>query len=192
MNKGIAMHSTVQSQRVWDPLVRIFHWSTVLLCSLNWFVLEEGDTAHRWVGYAVGMLLIIRLVWGWVGSYYARFGQWWPTPSRLRQYLQAMRARRHPYYLGHNPVGSLMVLALMLGLCGTALTGWMTTWDAFWGEDWLEELHGFFANGVLTLAGIHAAVVLLLDRLTRSDLLHAMVFGSKRVPPGIKVEDARP
>ncbi|BBT65013.1 hypothetical protein WP8S18E04_03970 [Aeromonas caviae] len=65
--------------KVWDPLIRVFHWATVTLCLLNFFVLEEGSKPHRYAGYAVGILLIIRLLWGLVGPHYARFGQWWPT-----------------------------------------------------------------------------------------------------------------
>ena len=99
--------------KVWDPLIRVFHWATVTLCLLNFFVLEEGSKPHRYAGYAVGILLIIRLLWGLVGPYYARFGQWWPTPARVRYYLRQLAQGRHPYYLGHNPVGSLMILSLI-------------------------------------------------------------------------------
>ncbi|MFM4939026.1 cytochrome b/b6 domain-containing protein [Aeromonas enteropelogenes] len=177
--------------RVWDPVIRVFHWLTVTLCLLNFFVLEEGSRNHRYVGYALGALLLIRLLWGLVGSYYARFGQWWPTPARVRAYLRQLLQGRHPYYLGHNPAGALMIWLLLLSLLGTIVTGWLTTWDAFWGEDWLEELHGVIANTLMAAVGVHAAVVILTDRLTRSDLLRAMVLGKKRVPLHIQVEDPR-
>jgi cytochrome b len=151
-------------------------------------VLEEGSKPHRYAGYAVGILLIIRLLWGLVG------------PLRpLRPVVAnscpgpllpaSARPGRHPYYLGHNPVGSLMIWLLLLSLVGTVVTGWLTTWDAFWGEEWLEELHGIIANTLMAAVGVHAAVVLLTDRLTRSDLVRAMVLGKKRVPANIKVED---
>lgn len=177
--------------RVWDLLIRLLHWSTVLLCALNWFVLEEGSRPHRLVGYTVGGLLLLRLLWGFAGSHYARFGQWFPSPARLRHFFRRLRDGHHPYYLGHNPVGALMILALMTLLGSTVLTGWMTGWDGVADEDWLEELHGTLANSLLALAGLHAAAVLLIDRLTRSDLLRAMVTGSKRVAPDTQVEDPR-
>ncbi|MGY3967954.1 cytochrome b/b6 domain-containing protein [Aeromonas enteropelogenes] len=177
--------------RVWDPVIRVFHWLTVTLCLLNFFVLEEGSRNHRYVGYTLGALLLIRLLWGLFGSYYARFGQWWPTPARVRAYLRQLLQGRHPYYLGHNPVGALMIWLLLLSLLGTIVTGWLTTWDAFWGEDWLEELHGVIANTLMAAVGVHAAVVILTDRLTRSDLLRAMVLGKKRVPLHVQVEDPR-
>ena len=153
--------------KVWDPLIRVFHWATVTLCQLNFFVLEEGSKPHRYAGYAVGILLIIRLLWGLVGPYYARFGQWWPTPARVRYYLRQLAAAAEA--AGKSPA----------------------TWDAFWGEEWLEELHGIIANTLMAAVGVHAAVVLLTDRLTRSDLVRAMVLGKKRVPANIKVEDPR-
>lgn len=177
--------------KVWDPLIRGFHWVTASLCFLQFFVLEEGSKSHRYVGYALVLLLFIRLLWGVGGSYYARFGQWWPTPARIRNYLRQVAGGRHPYYLGHNPIGALMIWLLLLLLVGTAFTGWLTTWDAFWGERWLEELHKFIANTLMTAVGVHAAVVIVIDYFTRSDLLHAMVRGTKRVPADAKVEDLR-
>ncbi len=92
--------------KVWDPLIRVFHWATVTLCLLNFFILEEGSKPHKYAGYAVGILLIIRLLWGLIGPHYARFGQWWPTPARVRYYLRQLASGHHPYYLGHNPVGA--------------------------------------------------------------------------------------
>ena len=183
--------TTSSEVKVWDPLIRVFHWATVTLCLLNFFVLEEGSKPHKYAGYAVGILLIIRLLWGLVGPHYARFGQWWPTPARVRYYLRQLAQGRHPYYLGHNPVGALMIWLLLLSLVGTVVTGWLTTWDAFWGEDWLEELHEVVANTLMAAVGVHAAVVILTDRLTRSDLVRAMVLGKKRVPADAKVEDPR-
>ena len=147
--------TTPSEVRVWDPLIRVFHWATVTLCLLNFFILEEGSKPHKYAGYAVGILLIIRLLWGMVGPHYARFGQWWPTPARIRYYLRQLAQGRHPYYLGHNPVGALMIW-LLLSLVGTVVTGWLTTWDAFWGEDWLEELHEVVANTLMAAVGVHA------------------------------------
>ncbi|QXC38237.1 cytochrome b/b6 domain-containing protein [Aeromonas jandaei] len=183
--------TTSSEVKVWDPLIRLFHWATVTLCLLNFFVLEEGSKPHRYVGYTLTLLLLVRVVWGFAGSYYARFGQWWPTPGKVRSYLQQLLKGRHPYYLGHNPMGALMIWLLILLLVSTITTGWLTTWDAFWGEDWLEELHGTIANTLLAAVGVHAAVVILTDRLTRSDLLHAMIVGKKRVPADARVEDPR-
>ena len=68
---------------VWDPWVRIFHWSTASLFLLDYWLLEGGEPPHEYVGYAVGALLVLRLIWGLIGSRNARFSNFWPTPARL-------------------------------------------------------------------------------------------------------------
>jgi cytochrome b len=166
--------------RVWDPVVRLFHWAVVTACVLNLFVLKPGRLYHRYVGYAVIGLLLVRLVWGFVGSRYARFADFFPTPGRLFPYLRALVARREPRLLGHNPAAAVMMLALMALLAATAVTGWMSTLDAFWGEDWLEELHGGFANAILVLALVHAAAALIESVRHRENLVWAMITGRKR------------
>ena len=76
--------------RVWDPVVRLFHWSVVAGCVLNLAVFTDGKGAHRWIGYAVAVALLIRVVWGFVGTRYARFADFVPRPSGLVAYLKAL------------------------------------------------------------------------------------------------------
>lgn len=166
--------------RVWDPVVRIFHWTVVAGCVLDLFVLEEGSRAHEIVGYVVAAALAVRVVWGFVGTRHARFSDFAPTPRRLRCYLAALAERREPRMLGHNPAGAVMMLALMALLAAVCLTGWMMGLDAFWGADWLEELHGAFANAILALALVHAAAALWESRRHRENLVWAMITGRKR------------
>src|SRR5574343_1858703 len=84
--------STPQRQYVWDPLVRLCHWSLVACVLANFLLLEEGDPPHRWAGYMASGLVLFRLVWGFVGSRHGRFASFFPTPSRLRHHLQQLRA----------------------------------------------------------------------------------------------------
>lgn len=177
--------------RVWDPLIRVFHWATVLLCVLNLFILEEGRRNHRYVGYALAGLLVLRILWGLVGSDYARFAQWFPTPARLGRYLQASWQGKHPYHAGHNPLGALMILLMLTCLVGTAVTGIMTGYEQLFDEDLMEELHEFFAKALQIAIFIHVLAVIVLDRLTRSDLIRAMITGRKRVPAGTEIVDKR-
>ncbi|MNF80324.1 hypothetical protein D3C85_1022070 [compost metagenome] len=177
--------------RVWDPLIRVFHWATVLLCVLNLFILEEGERNHRYVGYALTGLLVLRILWGFVGSDYARFAQWFPTPARITRYLQATLQGKHPYYVGHNPLGALMILLLLTCLVGTAVTGIMTEYESLFGEDLMEELHEFFAKALQMAIFIHVLAVIVLDHLTRTDLIRAMLTGKKRVPAETEVIDKR-
>jgi cytochrome b len=165
---------------VWDPVVRIFHWTVVAGCVLDLFVLEEGGTAHEVVGYIVAAALAARIAWGFVGTRYARFSEFIPHAGVLRDYVGALVRGREPRTIGHNPAGAIMMLALMALLAGVSLTGWMMSLDAFWGVDWIEELHEAIANAILVLALIHAGAALFESWRHRENLVLAMVTGRKR------------
>jgi cytochrome b len=166
--------------KVWDPFVRIFHWSLVGCVLLNQFVLEAGETAHQWAGYIACALVLARVAWGFVGSRHARFADFFPTPGRLSAHLKAVRQGRHPQYLGHNPVAALMMLGLMLLILLLGGSGWLQGTDAFFGEEWLMELHEVLANGLLLAAGLHAVAALVMGRLERVGLVRAMITGVKQ------------
>lgn len=166
--------------RVWDPVVRLFHWTVVTGCVLNLFILEDGELPHEIVGYVVAGALALRVVWGFIGTRYARFRDFLPTPARLTAYVTALLNGREPRMLGHNPAGAAMMLVLMALLAGVCLTGWMSTLDAFWGEDWLEDLHEMLANAILVLALLHAAAALFESWRHRENLVWSMVTGWKR------------
>ncbi|MFM2052927.1 MAG: hypothetical protein RL456_964 [Pseudomonadota bacterium] len=174
-----ATHDTV----VWDPFVRIFHWSLVSCVVLNYFVVDDGETVHQWLGYLASALVTLRIVWGFVGSRHARFSDFFPTPARLRHHLRALRDGRLDAHAGHNPLGALMMLALMATVLALGLTGFLQTTDAFWGEEWLQELHELIGSGLIALAGLHAAAALLMGHLERTNLVAAMVTGVKRRRP---------
>ena len=179
------MHSTHSetSVRVWDPFVRVFHWSLVSCVVLNYFVVEDGETAHQVIGYIAAGLVLARVAWGFVGSRHARFTDFFPTPARLRAQLASLRAGQHPFHPGHSPLGALMMLALMALVLALGLTGFLQTTDAFWGEEWLQELHEELAEALLGLAGVHVAAALLMSVVERTNLVAAMVSGIKRRRP---------
>lgn len=166
--------------RVWDPLVRLAHWGLVICVVLNAWVLEEGELAHRRVGYAACTLVLVRGIWGIVGTRHARFSSFFPTPARLQHQLQAMQRGQVQAYVGHSPLGAVMMLALMGLVLLLGLTGWMQGLDAFFGDEWLEELHKGVANTLLACAGLHAMAALVLGRLERVALVRAMVTGIKQ------------
>lgn len=168
------------SQPVWDRFVRVFHWSLVSCVVLNQFVLEAGETPHEWVGYTASALVLARIVWGFVGSRHARFTDFFPTPTRLAHHLHALRRGEHPQYVGHNPLGALMMLALMGLILALGVTGWMQTTDTWFGEEWLMELHEWLANVLLLAAGLHAAAAIVMGRLERVRLVRAMITGVKQ------------
>jgi cytochrome b len=172
--------SANMSVKVWDRFVRLFHWSLVSCVLLNYFVVDDGEDLHQWLGYAASALVVARIAWGFVGTRHARFSDFFPTPRRLIDHLQAMRAGRAEFHPGHNPLGALMMLALMATVLGLGLTGYLQGTDRFWGEEWLQDLHEWLGTGLITLAGLHAAAALVMGRLERVKLVTAMVTGVKQ------------
>jgi cytochrome b len=166
---------------VWDRFVRVFHWSLVACVLLNQFVLEEGEAPHRWVGYVAAALVVARLAWGFVGSRHARFSDFFPTPARLREHAAALLRGRPAAYVGHSPLGAVMMLTLMALVLALGATGWLQGTDRFWGEEGLEEVHEGLAAALIWLAGVHAAAAIVLGRLEGVDLVRAMLTGVKRL-----------
>ena len=112
-----------ETVKVWDIWVRIFHWSLVVLFVVAYFTAEEENVWHIYSGYAVLGLVIFRVLWGIVGSKYARFSDFIYSPIQVIQYLQGMVAGTPEYYLGHNPLGGWMTVALVAGLLVVSVTG---------------------------------------------------------------------
>ncbi len=168
--------------RVWDPLVRIFHWTLVGGFLVAYVSGDEWDRLHIAVGYTIAGLVAFRLAWGLVGTRHARFGDFVYRPSRVLGYLRDTMALRAKRYLGHNPAGGAMVVALLTMIaiiCGTGIT--MTT-DAFWGVEWVEEAHEIAVNVTLVLIAAHVAGVLVASWEHGENLVRAMVTGRKRAP----------
>lgn len=172
----------MQSIKVWDPLVRVFHWSLVAAFATAWLTADEWQSVHEVAGYGVMGLIAFRLVWGLVGSRYARFRQFVRPPAATLGYLNEVCHRREKRYLGHNPAGAAMVLALLAGLSLLTLSGWLSVTDA--GGDWLEDVHEFIANALLGLVGLHIAGVIFTGLRHRENLIKSMFTGTKRPPDG--------
>jgi cytochrome b len=109
--------------KVWDPLLRIFHWSLVAAFTIAYVTEDEWQNLHVWAGYIVAGLIAFRLAWGFVGPQHARFSDFLFTPATVITYLKEMVALRAKRYIGHNPAGGAMVLALLLSLAATTLSG---------------------------------------------------------------------
>ncbi len=172
--------SKVPTIKVWDSIVRIFHWTVVAACTLNLFILEEGKYWHRVTGYVVAGAIVVRVLWGFFGTKHARFRDFLPTPGRVMVQIREIVARNERRYIGHNPLASVMMLVLIALLSATALTGWMTTLDAFWGEKWLQQLHGTIANSIMVLVFIHVGAAIVESWRHRENLVWSMVTGRKK------------
>jgi cytochrome b len=167
------------SRPVWDLFVRVFHWTLVVCVLLNSFVLDDGETVHQWAGYLASALVLARVVWGFVGSRHARFTDFFPTPGRIARHMRGMWSGQVEHHWGHNPLGALMMMALMGLVLALGVTGWMQGLDAFWGEEWLQDLHEEIGEALIILVGLHAAAALIMGRIERTRLVKAMVTGVK-------------
>lgn len=170
---------TAHAVRVWDPFVRVFHWSLVACVVLNYFVVEDGETLHQWLGYIATALVCARIVWGFIGTRHARFADFFPTPQRLLRHFHQVATKQPDFHPGHNPFGALMMLALIALVLGLGLTGFLQTTDAFWGVEWVQELHEMLASTLIALAGLHAFAAIVMSRIERINLVAAMITGVK-------------
>ncbi|MEJ1994876.1 MAG: cytochrome b/b6 domain-containing protein [Limibacillus sp.] len=169
-----------ETVKVWDPLVRGFHWSLAASFLVAWVTAEDIESLHIWAGYAAAGLVVFRLLWGLVGSRYARFGQFVRRPGAVLSYLGDVLRGREKRFLGHNPAGSAMILLMLATLLAVSVTGWLYTTDAFWGAGWLEESHEALANLLLVFVLLHLSGVLLASIRHRENLVAAMFSGRKR------------
>ncbi|MDR3371904.1 cytochrome b/b6 domain-containing protein [Rhodoferax sp.] len=172
---------------VWDSFVRVFHWSLVICIGTAWLSSNDAATLHTVVGYIAGGLVIGRVIWGFVGSKYARFSQFVRSPRIVIRYMKSIVSRREVRYLGHNPAGGAMIIALILAVFATCISGWMLTTDAFWGVLWVQEVHGFAARGILLMVLFHVIGVLVASVRHRENLALAMFSGHKRRPGPVDV-----
>jgi cytochrome b len=169
------------TMRVWDPVVRVFHWSLVAAFATSWLTGDEVKSVHLASGYVIIGLLAVRLVWGLVGTKHARFSDFVHRPSTVLSYLRDVVRLKAARYLGHNPAGGAMILALLTGLAVACATGFMMTTDAYWGVEWVEDVHEAAANILIILVGLHLAGVALASVEHRENLVKAMITGWKRL-----------
>jgi cytochrome b len=166
--------------KVWDPFVRVFHWSLVALFATAYVTGDEIERVHIAAGYAIAGLLALRIVWGFVGPCHARFADFVRSPRDALGYLRDVLLLKARRYIGHNPAGGLMVVALIVMLVGTCTTGYLMTTDAYWGSKVLEDVHGALANATVALVVLHVLGVLAASFEHRENLVKAMVTGRKR------------
>ena len=180
--------------RVWDPLVRLFHWSLAAGFATAFIVEDDLLGVHVWAGYLVLILIAIRLVWGVIGTEHARFGDFVRGPGQVLAYVKDALRFRAPRYLGHNPAGGAMVIALLLSVAATGLTGMalygaeefsgplaglMSGVSAASGE-MLEEVHEVLANVTLGLILLHIVGVVFSSLSHGENLIGSMISGFKR------------
>jgi cytochrome b len=176
--------------KVWDIFVRLFHWLLVASFAISWFTQEQQYENHLWAGYTVLTLICLRTVWGFVGSTYARFKNFIPTPKVLINYVHSIITKRSPRYIGHNPAGGIMIVLMLLTLLtitssGIALDGaenWsgpLAEFNLYHYTDQIKSLHIMSTNVLLALIVLHLLGVLHSSISHRENLVKAMISGHK-------------
>lgn len=189
--------SDATTVKVWDPLVRIFHWSLVLFFAIAYLTEDDFETIHSYAGYTVAALVGFRLVWGLIGTRHARFSDFVKSPATTIDYIKRMQSGSAPRYRGHNPAGGAMVMALLFSLLMTTLCGISLlaidgegplagTFFASLPEDPIEALHELFANGTLLLIFLHVAGVIYSSYEHKENLVRSMIHGRKQALPDDK------
>ncbi|MCA8880945.1 MAG: cytochrome b/b6 domain-containing protein [Rhodobacteraceae bacterium] len=168
--------------KVWDPAVRLFHWSLVAGFAANAIITDPESKIHRWIGYTVLSLVLFRLVWGVVGSRFARFSSFPPDLKGAREQLQDILTGRRRVHLGHTPLGGLMIYNLLATILVICISGYLMTTDRFWGTEWTEELHAAAVTWAELSVIAHITAVILESRRTGVNLPRAMMTGVKSVP----------
>ncbi|MFC1684076.1 cytochrome b/b6 domain-containing protein [Pseudomonadota bacterium] len=181
-----------QDIKVWDPMVRIFHWGLAAIFVIAYATEDELMTVHAYAGYVIIGLLAFRLIWGFIGTRHARFSDFVRPPHEAIAYVKDMVALRAKRFLGHNPAGGLMIMALLLSLLLTTLTGLVAygvegggplagglSGAGEFAKEAFEEIHEFFANFTLFLVVVHVAGVILGSILHSENLIRAMFTGKK-------------
>ncbi|MBT2335100.1 cytochrome b/b6 domain-containing protein [Variovorax paradoxus] len=166
--------------QVWALWLRATHWALVAAIAVAWFSGEALLRQHELAGYAALALIAGRCVGGWLGGRYARFRQFVRSPAQVRHYAAEVLARREKRYLGHNPLGGWMVVALLATVTAVSVTGWMYSLDMFWGLAWVEWLHRTLAWTLVALIALHLAGVAFTSWRHRENLPAAMLSGRKR------------
>ena len=187
------MNNNEVKVKVWDIPVRVFHWGMLLLLAGLWWSADQGEMSyHQLFAYSLMILLVVRLIWGFIGSDTARFSHFVRHPRQALDYLAKMRAKQAPHSLGHNPLGGYMVVLLLIIISLQLMSGLFATDEIFTegplvsyvsGEtaSWFTWLHKKNFDLLLILAGIHVAAVLL-HRFKGEKLVGAMFSGYKRLP----------
>ena len=174
---------------VWDAPVRVFHWLMVLSFAGAYLTAESERwrLIHVTLGYSMGGLVAFRIVWGLIGTRYARFSNFVSGFAAVKRYVQSLLAGRPEHHVGHNPAGAVAIVLLLLSSIVIVATGWGVYNDK--GGKVIEELHELSSNFMLLIVIIHIAGVVVSSWLHRENLIRAMVTGKKiaEAKQGIKV-----
>lgn len=180
---------------VWDVPLRFFHWGLAIAVFYSWFSVEvlEDMQQHFYAGYAVLALLLFRLIWGFIGSPYARFRSFIFSPSEVIDYAKGLFAQSSPSksfeFLGHNPLGGLSAILMIVALLTQASLGLFSSDDYYFGPlsglvesttvGLASQLHSLNSDLVFILIAIHVLAIVFCKIIKKQALTIAMFTGMK-------------
>ncbi|MBU3029605.1 cytochrome b/b6 domain-containing protein [Paracoccus marinaquae] len=192
----MSLQGEARRVRVWDPALRVFHWLLAALVILNWLLGQFGPdimTLHFLTGFAILALLVFRVIWGFVGPEPARFASFIRGPRAILDYLRHLGSRQPSNWPGHNPLGALSVVAMLLALFFQVGTGLISDPDDFINVGPLADQvarstarkavgwHSLGSNIILLLVLLHIGVILFYRYWKNEDLVRPMITGWKWV-----------
>lgn len=198
-SEPVTAPSTLKHAPVWDGFVRAFHWSLVLLFG---GAVVTGKVGGEWIvwhmrfGYAILALVLFRVLWGFAGGAYARWGSFLAGPSAAITFIKRLLARGPAHVIGHNPIGGWMVLVLLLLLAAQGVMGLFSNDEIattgplyrYVSEETSVRLmswHRQLGNVLLVLTGIHIAAVIFHVVVKKEGIVSAMFSGRKALPPDL-------
>lgn len=177
---------------VWDLPTRICHWLLAVSIVYSWYCIEivEDMEQHFWSGYTILTLILFRLIWGFIGSRYARFSSFLFPKEEIVSYAKSIKSRTiNKHYLGHNPIGSLSALAMMLAILLQASTGLFNSDDYYFGPlsglidkkltAYLSSIHQLNFDLLKLLIATHIIAILYYKFYKKENLSKAMITGKK-------------
>jgi cytochrome b len=160
-----------------------------MICS---FITHEGGgKLHEVIGYIALSSATLRLVLGLFGPQRWRFSSFMPSVASTFAYTKSVLRKTEPRYLGHNPLGAWMVLAMLFIAISSGLSGWLYTTDRFWGIAWLGDSHNLLGHALLPLLALHVAGAIFTSLRHKENLIAAMIHGKKRSARESDIKDER-
>ena len=174
------MSNQKNSVFVWDFPVRVFHWLLVISFMGAWLTSESEaqQMIHYAFGYTAVALVLFRVIWGMVGTRYARFSQFIKGPTETLQHFKALLTNNQQAGLGHNPVGALAMISLMILILLISLTGYWSMKE-FLG-DFMSGAHETIFNIALVVVVIHIAAAIIMSLMQKENLIRSMFTGKKQ------------
>jgi cytochrome b len=200
-----AASGPLRALRVWDLPVRLFHWALVVLVIVSVTTAQIGGNAmqyHEWSGFTILTLVLFRLLWGFAGSTYARFGAFLRGPRAALDYARTLLRGTPAFHPAHNPLGGWMIVLLLASLLVQTGTGLFANDDVMLEgpladhvsketSDLLTRIHHINFSVLLALVTVHVGAALYYLRAKRENLILPLVTGRKQVPEGLPVPDRR-